>query len=138
MIRQICTIDMPYINDDIPYMYEDKPYMYEDKPYMHDDKPHMYDDMTDIKDDMTDINDDKTDMYEYHIHVWYHVAWGGSIKIERIHPKETQIPIVPGVHRDLAVSLPKISLIDMSSLAYAHHHLTDLLHGSIMQIDQFA
>ena len=77
MIRQICTIDMPYINDDIPYMYEDKPYMYEDKPYMHDDKPHMYDDMTYIKDDMTDINDDMTDMYEYHIHVWYHVAWGG-------------------------------------------------------------
>ena len=76
MIRQICTIDMPYINDDIPYMYEDKPYMYEDKPYMHDDKPHMYDDMTYIKDDMTDINDDMTDMYEYHIHVWYHVAWG--------------------------------------------------------------
>ena len=78
MIRQICTIDMPYINDDIPYMYEDKPYMYEDKPYMHDDKPHMYDDMTYIKDDMTDINDDMTDMYEYHIHVWYHVAWGGD------------------------------------------------------------
>ena len=76
MIRQICTIDMPYINDDIPYMYEDKPYMYEDKPYMHDDKPHMYDDMTYIKDDMTDINDDMTDMYEYHIHVWYQVAWG--------------------------------------------------------------
>ena len=76
MIRQICTIDMPYINDDIPYMYEDKPHMYEDKPYMHDDKPHMYDDMTYIKDDMTDINDDMTDMYEYHIHVWYQVAWG--------------------------------------------------------------
>ena len=49
------------------------------KPYMHDDKPHMYDDMTDIKDDMTDINDDMTDMYEYHIHVWYHVAWGDNV-----------------------------------------------------------
>ena len=41
-IRQMYTIDMPYINDDIPYMYEDNPYMYEDNPYMHNNKPVMY------------------------------------------------------------------------------------------------
>ena len=67
-------------------MHEDNPYMHDDKPYMYGDNPYMYDiiqicmnDKPDIKDDKTDINDDMTDMYEYHIHVWYHVAWGEAM-----------------------------------------------------------
>ena len=67
-------------------MYDDKPYMNEDIPYMYDiiqicmnDKPDMYDDMPYVYEDMPDMYDDMTDMYEYHIHVWYHVAWGVSL-----------------------------------------------------------
>ena len=32
-------------------------------------------DMPDVYDDMTDMYD-MTYMYEYHIHVWYHIPWG--------------------------------------------------------------
>ena len=70
MIRQICTIDNPD-------MYDDKPYMYEDNPYMYDDIAYMYD-------DIAYINDDMTYMYEYHIHVWYHVIGGENSLQETI------------------------------------------------------
>ena len=65
------------MHDDKPYMYEDNPYMYEDNPYMYEDNPYMYDDIAYMYDDIAYINDDMTYMYEYHIHVWYHVIGGG-------------------------------------------------------------
>ena len=37
-------------------------------------------DVPDMYDDMTDMYEDVTYMYEYHIHVWYHVPWGGVMK----------------------------------------------------------
>ena len=69
------------MHEDNPYMHDDKPYMYRDNPYMYDIIQICTNDKPDIKDDKTDINDDMTDMYEYHIHVWYHVAWGDYIAI---------------------------------------------------------
>ena len=56
--------------------------MNDDKPYMYGDNPYMYDIIQICMHDTPDMNDDIPDMYEYHIHVWYHVPWGDTARTE--------------------------------------------------------